>query len=209
MARNLNPQCKQCRREGDKLFLRGERCLSSKCAIVKRNFPPGMHAPKGKPKLSGYGMQLREKQKAKKIYGLLERQFSNYYKKATKKEGNTAEIFMQLLETRMDNVVFRAGFASSRQLARQLVNHGHFQVNGKRCDIPSCQLKAGEKITVKNSALKKKYWQELLKTIENKEAPGWLVVDKKGLSITVKALPMQQDLKQSIAMNLIIEYYSR
>ena len=209
MARNLNPQCKQCRREGEKLFLKGERCLTSKCGIVKRNFIPGMHGSKGKPKLSGYGLQLREKQKAKKIYGILERQFRNYYLKASKKTGNSAELMVQFLETRLDNIVYRAGFGSSRSQARQLVNHGHFLVNDHPCNIPSFQVKVNTKITVKNTDLKKKYWQNMVKLIEKHEAPAWLAVDKKTFTIVVKTLPKAEDLKQSMAMNLIIEYYSR
>lgn len=209
MGRNLKPQCKQCRREGEKLFLKGDRCFTSKCAIVKRNFVPGMHASKGKPRLSGYGLQLREKQKAKKIYGILEKQFHNYYLKASKRVGNTADIFVQLLELRLDNIVYRAGLTESRRTARQLVNHGHFLINGKKCDIPSYQTKMGIKISIKPSFLKKKYWQEIPKSIEKKDIPDWLKVDKKNLTIEIISLPKLSDLKQSIAMNLIIEYYSR
>lgn len=209
MARNLSPQCKQCRREGEKLFLKGDRCYSSKCGIVKRNFAPGMHGAKNKQKMSDYGLQLREKQKAKRTYGILEKQFRNYYLHAAKKIGNNTELMWQFLEMRLDNIVYRAGFAASRKLARQLVLHNHFLVNGKRCNVPSYQVAVGTKIAVKSNYLKKKYWQEALKNLENKEIPLWLQVDKKGLTFSVKAIPKEADIKQNIAMNLIIEYYSR
>ncbi|MFH0819224.1 MAG: 30S ribosomal protein S4 [Patescibacteria group bacterium] len=209
MGRNLSPQCKQCRREGEKLFLKGERCNTSKCAMIKRNFVPGMHGSKGKPRLSGYGIQLREKQKAKKLYGLLEKQFSNYYVTATKKAGNTADNFFNLLEHRLDTIVYRAGLASSRRLARQLVNHGHILVNGRRCNIPSCQIKKSDKVAVKESFIKKSHWQEILKTIEKVEIPEWIQVDKTNLQIVIKGEPNIAELHKTISMSLIIEYYSR
>lgn len=209
MARNISPQCKQCRREGEKMFLKGERCNSSKCAMVKRNYVPGAHGNKGKPRISGYGLQLREKQRAKRTYGLLEKQFHNYYLKASKKSDNTADVMLNFLELRFDNVVYKAGLAGSRKLARQLVSHSHFFVNGKRCNVASRQIKVGDKITVKESQIEKKYWQELIKTLEKKDIPEWLSLDKKSLALTVKAMPELEDIKKSIAMNLIIEYYSR
>lgn len=209
MARNIFPQCKQCRREGEKLFLKGERCYTSKCAMVKRNFAPGAHGNKKHSKMSGYGLQLREKQKAKKIYGILEKQFRNYFLKASSQAGNNVENFARLLETRLDNVIYRAGFAASRRLARQLVNHGHFKVNGKRCDIPAFHVKIGDKITPKTKALKNKYFQELGKALEKHGAPGWIELDKKNYTILIKSLPQLADAQQNLSLQLVVEFYSR
>jgi small subunit ribosomal protein S4 len=210
MARNIFPQCKQCRREGDKLFLKGERCYTSKCAMVKRNYPPGAHGnAKTRSKLSGYGLQLREKQKAKKIYGILEKQFRNYFLKASRQTGNNIENFARLLESRLDNVVYRAGFASSRKLARQLVSHGHFKVNGKRCDVPSYHVKTNDKIIPKSQILKKKYYQELGKALEKHGAPNWMEIDKKNYTINIKSLPRLTDAQQNLSLQLVVEFYSR
>jgi len=209
MARNIFPQCKQCRREGEKLFLKGERCYTSKCAMVKRNFPPGAHGNKSRSKITGYGIQLREKQKAKRIYGILEKQFRNYFLKASRQAGNNIENFARLLETRLDNVIYRAGFAASRKLARQLVSHGHLQVNDRRCDVPSYHVKTGDKIVPKAQALKNKYFQELGKALEKHGSPSWIELDKKNYIITIKALPRLVDAQQNLTLQLVVEFYSR
>lgn len=209
MGRNLGPKCKQCRREGVKLFLRGDRCLGPKCGMVKRNYPPGLHGVKRAKRLSGYGLQLREKQKTKRIYGLLEKQFKGYYKKAAKTKGDTGEILLQLLERRLDNVVYKLGFAKSRNAARQLVNHGHFQVNAKNVDIPSFQIKVNDQIKVKDTKSKDKYWQAWQKATDKAEVPQWLNSEKKAFSGKVIGLPQKEDLKQEIDPYLIVEFYSR
>ncbi|MBU0731461.1 30S ribosomal protein S4 [Patescibacteria group bacterium] len=209
MARNTNPKCKICRRAGEKLFLKGERCDSSKCAMVKKNYPPGLHGPKGRGRVSGYGERLREKQKAKNIYGVLERQFQNYFKKASGLGGNVADNMSQLLELRLDNIVYRANFAPSRAEARQLVNHGHFKVNGKRADIASMELKLNDEITVAKKSAGNKYFEELKKTLGKADSAAWIDVNKDQISVNVKALPEAKDQKEQIQMNLIIEYYSR
>jgi len=212
MARELEPKCKQCRRQGEKLFLKGERCNSSKCAIVKRNYIPGLHGPKqaGRPpRLTGYGTQLREKQKAKKSYRILEKQFKNYYQKAMNQAGETGDNLYKLLEMRLDNVIYRSGFATSKNLARQLVNHGHFEVNGQKVSIPSYQIKIKDKITIKANSQKNKAFENLAETLKNAESPQWLNIDVKELLITVvdepnlKAAPVGLDLKA------IIEFYSK
>lgn len=209
MARNTDPQCKLCRRAGEKLFLKGERCDSSKCAMVKKNYPPGLHGNKGRGRISGYGERLREKQKAKNIYGVLERQFHNYFVKASQKGGNAAENMSRLLELRLDNIVYRANLAPSRKMARQLVSHGHFRVNGRRADVPSMQIKAGDEIAPAGKSASNKYFSGLKKAMGKSEAPAWLDVNKEKLAVRVKALPGAGDVKEQIQMNLIIEYYSR
>ncbi|MBU0670666.1 30S ribosomal protein S4 [Patescibacteria group bacterium] len=209
MARNIKANCKLCRRAGDKLFLKGERCDSSKCAMVKKNYPPGLHGPKGRGRISGYGERLREKQKAKQIYGVFEKQFRNYFEKAQRKKGNSAENMLRFLELRLDNVVFRANFASSRKKARQIVNHGHIKVNGKKASIASYQVKVNDEISVNEKSLNNKIFQELKKTLGKKEAVKWITVDKDKLSFKINALPDTKDLESQIAINLIIEYYSR
>ena len=209
MARNIDPQCKVCRRAGEKLFLKGERCQSSKCAMVKKNYPPGVHGPKGRPRQSGYALRLQEKQKAKNIYGIFEKQFRNYFNKSQKKGGNVAENMLQFLELRLDNAIFRANFVSSRKKARQLVNHGHFLLNGKKVDIPSIQVRINDKISISKKSLDNKNFKELRKTLGKAVIPKWISIDKENLSIKINALPTEKDLKEQIAMNLIIEYYSR
>ena len=209
MARNLDPKCKQCRREGVKLFLRGDRCLSPKCAMVKRNYPPGLHGVKRASRLSGYGLQLREKQKTKRIYGMLEKQFRGYYDKAAKTKGDTGEILLQLLERRLDNVVYKLGLAKSRNAARQLVTHGHLQVNSKNVNIPSFQVKVNDLIKVKANKSKDKYWQSWQKATGKTEVPQWLHLEKKNLSGKVLSMPQKEDLKQEIDPYLIVEFYSR
>ena len=167
MARNLSSKCKQCRRAGQKLFLKAERCTTAKCSMVKRNFPPGAHGIKGYGRLTDYGNQLREKQKAKKIYRILEQQFRNYILKANQAKANSEKILIELLEMRFDNVIYRAGFAKSRDLARQLINHNHFLVNGKRIDIPSYQVRIGDLISIKAKSSKLKFFSNLNEQIKN------------------------------------------
>ncbi|MFH1597682.1 MAG: 30S ribosomal protein S4 [Patescibacteria group bacterium] len=209
MGRNLDPKCKQCRREGVKLFLRGERCLGSKCAMVKRDYPPGLHGVKRQSRPSGYGLQLREKQKAKRIYGMLEKQFRGLYQKASNKKGDTGEIFLQLLESRFDNVVYKLGLGKSRQSARQLINHGHFKVNGKPVNIPSYQVKINDQISVKDNKIQNKFFKEIQKGLDKVDIPKWLHLDKKAMSGKVISLPSKEDLTQDIDAYLIVEFYSR
>lgn len=211
MARILEPKCKQCRREGEKLYLKGERCYSSKCAIVKRNYVPGVHGLKGKVRLTEFGTQLREKQKAKRTYRLLETQFRNYYEKAINQQGNTGEIMLRLIESRLDNVIYRGGFAPSRDLSRQLVNHGHFLVNNKPVDIASYQVKGGDVITVKPGKQTDPYWAAFNKVSDQVrgEVPLWLQIDRPHFKLTVNQLPTNEMIQNSINMTLIVEFYSR
>ena len=206
MARYTDANCKLCRREGQKLFLKGERCYSSKCAIERRNYAPGQHG-QARKKQSDYGIQFREKQKAKRFYGMQETQFRNLFEKASKKPGKTGENLMILLETRLDNVVFRLGFASSRKEARQLVTHGHFTVNGKKVDIPSIEVKAGDVIKVKEksqSSPKFKEVKEMSITV-----PAWMSVDVEKLEGKVITAPRREDIDTPIAEHLIVELYSK
>jgi small subunit ribosomal protein S4 len=210
MARNLDPKCKQCRRAGEKLFLKGERCFTPKCAIVRRNYPPGIHGVKGgKKKLTEYGFQLREKQKAKKEYGLMEDQFKLTFKKAQKQKGDTSENFLKLLETRLDNVVYRLGFASSRNQARILVSHGHFLVDDKKVNIPSYNLKKGDIIKIKQSSQRKKIFNILPEKLKKTEAPGWLNLDAKELTGKILHSPMLNEIKTNIDAQAVIGFYSR
>ena len=206
MSRYTDANCKLCRREGQKLFLKGERCYSSKCAIERRNYAPGQHG-QARKKQSEYGLQLREKQKAKRFYGMQETQFRNLFEKAAKKPGMTGENLLVLLETRLDNVVFRLGFASSRKEARQLVTHGHFTVNGKKADIPSMEVKAGDVIKVKEksqSSPKFKEVKEMSITV-----PSWMSVDVEKLEGKVITLPKREDIDIPIAEHHIVELYSK
>ena len=206
MSRYTDANCKLCRREGQKLFLKGERCYSSKCALERRNYAPGQHG-QARKKMSDYGIQFREKQKAKRFYGMQETQFRNLYEKAAKKAGKTGENLLILLETRMDNVVFRLGFASSRKEARQLVTHGHFTVNGKKADIPSMELKAGDVIRVKEksqSSPKFKEVKEMAITV-----PSWMSVDVEKLEGKVVSVPTRADIDTPVAEHLIVELYSK
>ncbi len=206
MSRYTDANCKLCRREGQKLFLKGERCYSSKCALERRNYAPGQHG-QARKKMSDYGIQFREKQKAKRFYGMQETQFRNLYEKAAKKAGKTGENLLILLETRLDNVVFRLGFASSRKEARQLVTHGHFTVNGKKADIPSMELKAGDVIRVKEksqSSPKFKEVKEMSITV-----PSWMSVDVEKLEGKIVTLPARADIDTPVAEHLIVELYSK
>jgi small subunit ribosomal protein S4 len=207
MARYTGPSCRLCRREGQKLFLKGERCYSVKCAVDKRNYAPGQHGQSRKSKISNYGLQLREKQKAKRFYGLLETQFRNYFVKAAKKKGMTGETLLVLLETRLDNVVFRMGFASSRKEARQLVTHNHFTVNGKKLNIPSVQLKAGDVVKVKEKSTASPKFKDIRDMAIS--TPSWITVDTDKLEGKVVAMPRREEIDTPIAEHLIVELYSK
>ncbi len=209
MGRRLEPKCKQCRREGSKLYLKSDKCLTAKCPIVRRNFKPGVHGPTSRTRPTPYGLQLREKQKAKELYGLQERQFANYFAKAKKIVGNTASFLVQMLEMRLDNVVYRLGFAKSRAMARQLVNHGLIRVNGKKVTIPSYQTRVGEVITIKEKTLKSKLFENEAARLEKVTPPSWLNLDAKAMTGKVLNKPEGEDLKQSFDPRLIVEFYSR
>lgn len=206
MARYTGPSCRLCRREGQKLFLKGERCYSTKCAIDRRNYAPGQHG-QGRKKISDYGLQLREKQKAKRFYGVLETQFKNYFEKAASKPGITGENLLTMLETRLDNVVFRMGFASSRKEAKQLVRHGHFQLNGHKVDIPSLTVSEGDVIKVKENSSNSPKFKELKEAAVN--TPGWVSVDFEKLEGKVISYPTRQDIDIPIEEHLIVELYSK
>jgi len=206
MARYTDASCRLCRREAQKLFLKGERCYGPKCALEKRPNPPGQHGLSRK-KISEYGVQLREKQKAKRFYGLQETQFRNLFDKAAKKKGITGENLLVMLETRMDNVVFRLGFASSRKEARQLVTHGHFTVNGKKLDIPSAMLSAGDVIKVKDKSSDSPKFKEIKDMSIN--VPSWVSVDVEKLEGKVIAMPRREEIDTPIAEHLIVELYSK
>ena len=208
MARYTGPACKLCRREGTKLFLKGDRCLSGKCAIDRRNTAPGQHGAATK-KLREYGMQLREKEKTKRYYGVLERQFVNYFEEADRTKGMTGENLICLLERRLDNVVYRMGMAASRKEARQLVLHGHFTLNGKNVNIPSLIVKAGDVISVKESSRASVKIKALAEDLATKSAPKWLDVDKNGLSVKVATLPARDDVDFEFNEQLIVELYSK
>ena len=207
MARYTDANCRLCRREGQKMFLKGERCYSPKCALERRSFPPGQNGQGRRSKISDYGLQLREKQKTKRFYGLQETQFRNLFDKAARKQGITGENLLILLETRLDNVVFRLGFASSRKEARQLVVHGHFRVNGKKVTIPSYTVKAGDVITVKEksqSSPKFKEVKDMTITV-----PSWMSVDVQKLEGKVLQIPTREEIDTPISEHLIVELYSK
>lgn len=206
---NIKEQCRQCRREGEKLFLKGERCYTQKCAVFRRSYAPGIHGlASARKKTSDYGVQLRAKQKVKRIYGVLEKQFRNYYEKADSKQGLTGEVLLQLLEMRLDNVVYRMGFASSRRLAKQIVGHGHFTVNAKKVDVPSYSVKVGDKIEVKKSSQKNSYFTEIVKKKPGEEV-SWVLADLSKLKGEVKSLPEREDIDPNINEQLIVELYSK
>lgn len=209
MGKNLEPKCKQCRRLGEKLFLKGERCATAKCGLVKRNFAPGFHGPKGRRRLSDFGLQLAEKQKAKKFYNLLEKQFRLTFEKAQKKTGDAGKNFFRLLEMRLDNVVYRLGFAASRSQARQLVNHGHFSVNDRKASTPSFAVKAGDVIKIKKSSAKSPYFRGVMESAKKAQLPSWLNLNSEDLSAKVLHEPADNDLPQQINAQMIIEHYSK
>lgn len=211
MARYLGSVCALCRREGEKLYLKGERCFSNKCAIQKRGYAPGQHGPTGgmRRKASDYATQLREKQKARRIYGVFERQFRRYFAEASKSTGVTGAALLQYLERRFDNVVFRLGFATSRKQARQLVLHGHFLVNGKAVNVPSYLLKAGDTIAVAPNSRQSSYFEAVAKDLTKRSVPGWLTLDASNLAGNVVSLPTRQQIDTALKEQLIVEYYSR
>ncbi len=208
MARYVGPSCKLCRREKTKLFLKGERCLSGKCSLEKRSTAPGQHGA-ANSKIKEYGKQLREKQKAKRYYGLQEGQFKSYFKEADRIDGVTGENLLILLERRFDNAVYRMGMAESRKEARQLVLHGHFRINGKKATIPSMLLKKGDVITLREESRNSAKIKELIEGLENRIAPKWLTVDKDAVKATVDALPVREDIDFPFEEQLIVELYSK
>ena len=208
MARYRGSVCRLCRREGIKLYLKGSRCETAKCAIEKRAYPPGQHG-QGRTKFSEYGVQLREKQKVKRIYGVLEKPFRNYFFKADKKKGVTGENLLQSLELRFDNVVYRIGLAPSRNAARQLIRHKHFNVNGKKMNVPSYILKQGDIITPNPNKSKKKPVNESIESIKEKTIPEWLSFDADSKQGIVQSMPAREDVKLPIEEQLIVELYSR
>jgi len=208
LARNLAPKCKQCRREGEKLFLKGEKCFTDKCAIERRNYPPGQHGQK-KGRLSDYGGQLREKQKVKKIYGILEKQFRNIYKSADKERGITGDNLLQLLESRLDNVVYHMGFGSSRSEARQIVRHNCILVNGHRVNIPSYLVNVGDTIEIDKNAKNQLRIKSSIEIASNRNFPSWIDVNVNEMKGIYKMKPERSDLPASINESLIIELYSK
>ena len=210
MARYIGPVCRQCRREGMKLYLKGERCHSEKCAIEKRNFIPGQHGKDRAKKIVGYGLQLREKQKVRRVYGVLERQFRSTFEKAALAKGITGENLMSALERRLDSVIYRMGFGTSRAQSRQIVRHGHIDVNGRKCDIPSAQVKVGDVIAVRQSSKNNPTILAARDATAHAPAPNWIDVDREGLTGRVTSLPLRSELVQ-IQLNeqLIVELYSK
>jgi small subunit ribosomal protein S4 len=206
MARDTGPQCKQCRREGQKLFLKGERCLTDKCGVERRSYPPGEHG-RGRQKQSEYRVQLREKQKARRYYGVQEKQFRNYYAKASRQEGITGENLLTMLECRLDNVLVRLGFAASRRQARQLVGHGHWMVNGRRVDIPSYQVRPGDVITLKAASPAEASVRDA--TELTGQIPAWLQADHDGLTAKVLRKPERKEVAAPVQEQLIVELYSK
>ena len=209
MARYVGPVCKLCRREGMKLYLKGERCYTEKCAVSRRPYPPGQHG-QGRIKLSEYAVRLREKQKLRRMYGVLERQFQGYYQEANRRKGRTGEEMLSLLERRLDNVVYRSGLASSRAEARMIVRHGHVRINGKRVDIPSYVVRLGEKIELTDKAKKFGKVQAAVAGADKRNPSSWLDVDRAAGTISVKTAPAREELNEpEIREQLIVEYYSR
>ena len=206
MARDTSPQCKQCRREGEKLFLKGERCLTDKCGVERRAYPPGDHG-RGRMKQSEYRLQLREKQKARRFYGVLEGQFRTYYDKASRQPGVTGENLLRLLETRLDNALVRLGFAASRRQARQLVLHGHWSVNGRRVDIPSSHVRPGDVIAVKSGTGAETVIRDATELISS--VPAWLEADHDSLTAKVLRLPDRDEIVTPVQEQLIVELYSK
>ncbi len=212
MAKYTGPVCKLCRREGEKLFLKGQRCYTPKCAIERRNFPPGEHGRESqfrRRRTSDYQRQLREKQKTRRIYGVTERQFRRYYREALQRRGLTGENLLQMLERRLDNVVFRLGYAVNRFQARLLVTHGHFNVNGRRTDVPSMLVRPGDLIEVREGSRARPYFKELPALAETRNVPRWLERDLRRLEGKMLQIPERQDIDASLNEHLIVEYYSR
>ena len=210
MARYTGPSCRLCRREGCKLYLKGERCMSDKCALARREQAPGQHgAGSGRRRVKEYSLQLREKQKAKRYYGILEKQFENYFKKADRKEGQTGENLLTMIERRLDNVVYRMGMADSRKEARQLVLHEHFTVNGKKVNIPSYEVRKGDVIALKETSRKSDKFKVLIENITARTVPSWMNVDKENIVATITELPKREDVDFPFEEHLIVELYSK
>ena len=209
MARYTDSVCRLCRREGCKLFLKGDKCYGPKCAIALRPTPPGEHGQARQRKQSEYGLQLREKQKAKRYYGILEKQFKNYFEKADRKEGQTGENLLTMIERRLDNVVYRMGMAESRKEARQLVLHGHFTVNGKKVNIPSYEVSKGDVVALKENSRKLGKFKMLIEDINARTIPAWMDVDKENIVATIKELPKREDIDFPFEEHLIVELYSK
>lgn len=208
MARYIGPSCRLCRRENMELFLKGDRCYSDKCAMKRRNYPPGQHG-QSRSKTSDYGVQLREKQKVKRIYGLLEKQFRGYFERADRMKGVTGENLLALLERRFDNVIYRLGFASSRTESRQLVRHGHFTINGRKASIPSIKLKAGDLIELREKSRTIVLINDALDAVVRRGVPQWLELDRDQFKGVVKGLPQREDIVTPIQEQLIVELYSK
>ena len=214
MARHIGPVCRLCRREGEKLFLKGSRCMSPKCAVERRGYPPGQHGKENqfrRGRASDYLTQLREKQKARRIYGVFERQFSRYFDKAERIPGLTGANLLALLERRLDNVIYRMGFAESRPQARQIVSHGHILLNGRKTDVPSALVRPGDKITVRPESMKRTFFKGLRQELDDRRGhvPRRISLDPKNISATVLNLPARDDIDVSLNEQLIVEYYSR
>ncbi len=209
MARYKESVCRLCRREGLKLYLKGERCYTDKCAVDRRTYAPGQHGQSRRGKVSEFGIQLREKQKARRIYGVLEKQFRNYFKKAERIKGVTGETLLQILESRLDNIVYRLGFASSRSEARLMITHGHFRVNNHKVDIPSYLVSSGDEISVKEKSRNSPRFKELWEIAEQRTQPEWLELDAENWKGRVVRLPLREEIDIPISEHLIIELYSR
>jgi small subunit ribosomal protein S4 len=208
VAKYRGPVCRLCRREGVKLFLKGTRCMTEKCAIERRSYPPGQHG-QGRQRISEYSAQLREKQKLKRIYGLQERQFRNVFGKAERRKGITGEHLLKLLESRLDNVVYRLGFASSRKQARQLVNHGHVILNGRKTDVPAYIVKAGDVIEIRERSRQMPAIQAALEAVDGRGMPPWLSLDRASFKGTVQGLPTKDDIALPVNEQMVVELYSR
>jgi small subunit ribosomal protein S4 len=209
LARYTDPVCRLCRREGMKLFLKGTKCFSDKCPIEKRNFAPGQHGKDRKAKIVGYGLQLREKQKTKRMYFTQEGQFRNYFEKAARSKGVTGELLLQQLERRLDNVVYRLGFGISRRQSRQLVRHGHVKVNGHKVDIPSYQVSVGEEIAIRESSRKLPILEQSKEFASHQNAPSWLQIDRDNYTGRVLSLPKRDEIQMPVNEQLIVELYSK
>jgi len=212
LARHTGPVCRLCRREGEKLFLKGSRCMTAKCAIERRPYPPGQHGRDSqfrRGRASDYLLQLREKQKMRRIYGVYERQFSNYFRKAEQGSGLTGSNLLIVLESRMDNVVYRLGFADSRPQARQLVLHGHVMLNGRKTNVPSALVTAGDDVSIRPESTKRTYFKVMRQELDDRQVPRWLRLDVKSLSAKVVQLPEREDIDVSLNEQLVVEYYSR
>jgi small subunit ribosomal protein S4 len=209
MARYIGPVCRLCRREGMKLFLKGERCYTEKCAIEKRNVPPGQHGRARRSKIVGYGIQLREKQKVKRTYGVLENQFRRYFEAADRTKGITGVLLLQMLERRLDNVVYRLGFATSRPQARQLVRHGHFTVNGRKVDIPSYAVRAGDTVAVRQGSIENATIKHAMEEVKGRGIPEWLSLDLASTSARVSQMPTREQINLPVQEQLIVELYSK